>query len=113
MNATNIKHEPEALAVRPAAWIIGGIFVTLLVLLAVSLLLWRGLFPQADSKAHAARVPPAPRLQADPLPDRALYEAQKQVLVDGYAWVDRQQGVARIPVEQAMRALAQPQESPP
>jgi hypothetical protein len=49
----------------------------------------------------------APRLEPAPQPNRARYEAEKARLVDGYAWVDQQAGIARIPVEQAMRMLAE------
>jgi hypothetical protein len=47
-----------------------------------------------------------PVLESAPQPSRAAYMAEKQVLLDGYQWLDRNQGIARIPVEQAMRVLA-------
>jgi hypothetical protein len=48
----------------------------------------------------------APVLEAAPQPSRAAYSAQKEAQVNGYGWVDRKAGIARIPVEQAMRLMA-------
>jgi hypothetical protein len=49
----------------------------------------------------------APSLEPAPQPSRARYDAEKARLVEGYGWVDRQAGIARIPVEQAMRIMAE------
>lgn len=52
------------------------------------------------------RLPPEPRLQTTPIPDLARYLAEQQASVSTYAWVDPAQGVARIPVDQAIDILA-------
>ena len=49
---------------------------------------------------------PAPLLQPAPQPDRAAYFAEKRRLLDSYGWVDRQAGIARIPLDDAMKLLA-------
>lgn len=51
------------------------------------------------------RVAP-PVLETAPQPQRAAYAAEKERLITGYGWVDRKAGIARIPVEQAMRLMA-------
>ncbi len=58
--------------------------------------------------ASAARqVPPEPRLQGNPLDDlRALRAAEEQTLTT-YAWVDKNAGVVRIPIERAMQLLVE------
>ena len=49
------------------------------------------------------RLPPEPRLQVNPREDlRQLHAAEDEVLTT-YGWVDRNAGVARIPIEQAMK----------
>jgi hypothetical protein len=49
------------------------------------------------------RLPPEPRLQTNPREDlRELRESEEQVLTT-YGWVDRNAGVVRIPIEQAMK----------
>jgi hypothetical protein len=61
--------------------------------------------PAGPNAAPTMRVTP-PVLEAAPQPALADYEARQRRLTDSYDWVDRQAGVARIPVEQAMRVLA-------
>jgi hypothetical protein len=53
------------------------------------------------------RLPPEPRLQPDDVSDlHRLRQAEDDVL-DSYAWVDKDQGVVRIPVARAMNLLAE------
>lgn len=48
-------------------------------------------------------LPPEPRLQTNPREDlRKLREAEDAVL-DSYGWVDRNAGVVRIPIAEAMK----------
>src|SRR5438552_205098 len=47
-----------------------------------------------------------PALQIDPRADRQAYEAEKDRQLHGYAWIDRADGIARIPIEEAMRVIA-------
>lgn len=54
-----------------------------------------------------AQVPPPPRLQSAPPADLLTLRADKQALLDGYAWVNRPAGIVRIPIEQAMELLAE------
>jgi hypothetical protein len=58
--------------------------------------------PDADAGMHIA----GPVLETAPQPARASYAAEKERLINGYGWVDRKAGIARIPVEQAMRLMA-------
>ncbi len=48
-----------------------------------------------------------PLLETRPQANLADYLAAKQRLIDGYAWIDRQAGIARIPIDEAMRAVAE------
>jgi hypothetical protein len=57
-------------------------------------------FPRA---AGVTRVPPQPRLQTTPREDlKALDDAQMEIL-NSYGWVDRDLGIVRIPIDEAMR----------
>jgi len=52
---------------------------------------------------HEQRLPPEPRLQTAPREDLAdLRQAEDQVL-QSYGWVDKDAGVVRIPIDDAMR----------
>jgi len=84
-----------------AAVIVGGIACTLL---AAALML-RAQGPAANTPPRPFQGP-APLLQPAPQPDRAAYFAAKRRLLDSYGWVDRQAGIARIPLDDAMKLLA-------
>ena len=62
-------------------------------------------FPMATGQQN--QLPPAPRLQQNPQQDlRDLHVKQRGVLEE-YSWVDKQAGVARIPIEDAMKIVVQ------
>ncbi len=52
-------------------------------------------------------IPPLPRLQVLPQKEIHDYWEAEQDLVNSYGWVDRHNGVVRIPVDRAMRILLQ------
>ncbi len=49
------------------------------------------------------RLPPEPRLQTTPKQDLLDFRAGDAELLDSYRWVDKNAGIVRIPIEQAMR----------
>jgi hypothetical protein len=49
------------------------------------------------------RLPPEPRLQVNPRQDLQDLRAQEDQLLSGYSWVDRNAGVVRIPIAEAMK----------
>jgi hypothetical protein len=53
--------------------------------------------------ADADRLPPEPRLQTAPRQDLIDLRAQEQQRLRTYSWVDRNAGVVRIPIEEAIR----------
>ena len=53
------------------------------------------------------QLPPEPRLQDNPQQDLRELRARHHGLLEGYGWVNRDAGVARIPIEDAMRAVVQ------
>jgi hypothetical protein len=55
----------------------------------------------------AALEAPAPRLQVRPEIDLAAFRAQEAAILASYAWVDKEHGIVRIPVEDAMRLVAE------
>ena len=66
-------------------------------------------FPRAaqdQEKGPFRPLPPAPRLQVDPRADLLAYRAAAQAKLRSYGWSDRAQGRARVPVTEAMRAVA-------
>ena len=63
--------------------------------------------PPTGPLARVEIAPPPPRLDAHP--ERTLAEVRKRetAALEGYAWIDHDAGIARIPIEQAMRLLAE------
>ena len=57
---------------------------------------------EAAPQVTAADLPPAPRLQTDPLRDLKAVRQIEDSHLDQYGWIDRQHGIAQIPVERAM-----------
>ena len=51
-------------------------------------------------------APPGPRLQLDPPSDLAKFRAREQTQLDSYGWIDRDNGIAHIPIAQAMKDVA-------
>jgi hypothetical protein len=53
------------------------------------------------------RLPPEPRLQTNPRQDLQDLRAQEEQLLNGYSWVDRNAGVVRIPIVEAIKLVVQ------
>lgn len=54
---------------------------------------------------NARTIPPLPRLQVAPQKEIHDYWESQQAILNSYGWVDRKNGVVRIPVDRAMRIL--------
>ncbi|MFC4932928.1 hypothetical protein [Massilia sp. GCM10023247] len=85
---------------RGALAILAGIVFAL----GGSWMLVRALGPAGNTGRPA--VIPAPRLQGAPQPERAAYFAEKERRLGSWGWVDRDAGLAHIPLEEAMRLMA-------
>lgn len=63
--------------------------------------------PPPGPLATIEQVPPAPRLQAAPALELEEMQARDRLILESYGWVDRDAGIARIPIERAMAILAE------
>jgi hypothetical protein len=109
-------HEESDVDIRGILIFAAGLVVTAVVISFVVWVLFRYLnarearqqppeFPLAAAEEH--RLPPEPRLQTDPREDlQELRDAEQQVLTT-YGWVDRTDGVVRIPIDEAMKLTVQ------
>ena len=59
--------------------------------------------PLAGEKA----LPPEPRLQVDPAEDLRKMRLEENAVLNGYGWIDRRAGIARIPIERAMELMSE------
>jgi hypothetical protein len=55
--------------------------------------------------AQGERLPPAPRLQQNPRNELLEFRRDEQALLEGYGWMNREEGVVHIPIEDAMRLM--------
>jgi len=62
-------------------------------------------YPLAISRETA--LPPEPRLQTNPREDLAELRAKEDELLTTYGWVDKNAGVVRIPIDEAMKLTLQ------
>ena len=105
-NANDLGHEPIEISARSVsigmAALLGVMFASLLLVGGLML----GLSYFWGGRATVG-VPPAmalPESQRETL--RELREMENKLLTE-YAWIDAQAGVARIPIERAMKILAE------
>jgi hypothetical protein len=56
--------------------------------------------------AHAREGGPAPRLQVQGSHELRELRQAEETMLNSYAWIDRDRGIVRIPVERAMELLA-------
>jgi len=53
------------------------------------------------------QLPPEPRLQDNPQQELRDLRAKQESLLTGYGWVNKEAGIARIPIEDAMRMVVE------
>jgi hypothetical protein len=104
--------EPEDVSVRRVLGGAAAIALGIALALLASYLLWQwwnapsGVQPPGGPDAGAVPAIAPPVLQSAPQQERAQYFAEKQRLLESWGWVDRDAGIARIPLEEAMRIMA-------
>jgi hypothetical protein len=67
-------------------------------------------YPAPQSAISRGRVlppPGMPQLQAHPDADLQVYLKNQREILDSYGWVNRKNGVVRIPIQRAMNILLQ------
>ena len=106
-------HETRDANIR-SLLIVGGVIVATLVFLSVLMVgvfkyfsKTQSLGPPASPFAQERPLPPAPRLQVEPHVDIGQLHAREAEMLQGYAWVDRNAGVVRIPIERAIDLLVE------
>lgn len=103
---TSFEMPREGQRVASSAVLLVG-FGTLAMVVAVLGLVW--LFAGVSGGGAAMPGRPAafspPRLQSDPAGALRIYRRQQEAALGSYAWVDRQRGLVRIPIDRAMAMI--------
>jgi hypothetical protein len=104
-----LGYETEDVQWPLVLWSLG--IVTGFTIISVFVLLWifsfREAFPAFGQKAPVATaesrtVPTGPLLQADPATVMEKYKTESFAHINGYGWVDEEQGLVHIPIKDAM-----------
>jgi len=103
--------------VRPAAIVRFAVALVVVVVVSAGVLL--GLFavfanqqrrqdpPSPPLARPGGDLPPVPRLQVTPLQDLEQARAQEESELNSYGWVDPRAGIVHIPIDQAIRLVAE------
>jgi hypothetical protein len=106
------RHEGREANARLTFLTAAGLIVLAVILQFLLWLLLRGMqtrpgprVPALLSTLFPPRVPPPPRLQADPARDLIALRAQEKARLNSYGWTDRARGAVHIPIERAKDLL--------
>jgi hypothetical protein len=114
--STSAAYETRDVKLRPLVVFTAGLVVAGLVIYFVVFLLIR-LFTSQAARQDAElaptsierpdapgeeRLPPEPRIQANPEADLQALRAREDAVLTTYGWVDREAGVVRVPIDVAM-----------
>lgn len=90
-----------------ATWTVVFIACGILVFVGLSLTALKAYFDTQVSRPldTPPTAFPQPRLQTDDAADRAKLEREQRQILNGYAWVDRDQAIIRIPIDEAMKHI--------
>ncbi|MBN1218249.1 MAG: hypothetical protein JXM69_04920 [Anaerolineae bacterium] len=111
-----VSYEPKDINVRSVA--IFGVGLLMLIVAAMGLIWW--LLTSLDNRTAAQQgnqppaivAPPEPRLQPNPIDQTTSAEeqlkalrAKEEMMLNTYGWVDKEAGIARIPIGRAMELV--------
>jgi hypothetical protein len=113
---TEVHHETTDVNVRGVLLFGAGLFAAAAI---VHLVIWvlfgyfnsreaiRGAREYPLAAIERNRLPPEPRLQTNPREDLRDLRAHEDQVLTTYGWVDKNAGVVRIPIEEAMKIVVQ------
>ncbi len=110
-----VGHEERDVHALPIALSVLGLTAVIVAAMAAMYLLFnvfaaeqarKSNVPSPLAAEYGLKEPPEPRLQKDPLLDLQQMRARDAERLSTYAWVDRDAGVVRIPIERAIELLA-------
>lgn len=111
-----VHHEESDVNIEAILMSAAGLVATTLVLAGLVWGLYRYLDASAARQGQIAfplatqeeqRLPPEPRLQTNPREDLLEMRAEEHKTLTTYGWVDKNAGVVRIPIEEAMKLTVQ------
>lgn len=110
--ATETGHETRDFRLRPiilfaiALALVIGLALFLMWALFDDLRIERQRAEPAPVPIAISELPPEPRLQISPADDMKALRSEEERHLHRYEWINREQGLLRIPIEQAMKRVA-------
>lgn len=111
-----VDHETSDVNIRAILGFGGALFVFAVIIHFVIWILF-GYFEGREARGAApayplaatqgTRLPPEPRLQVSPREDLRDLRAKEDEILKSYGWVDRNAGIVRIPIAEAMKLTVQ------
>lgn len=102
--------EIEDIPARAVAWFgVAFTLVTVMLVIAVTLFgrgAWQLIADKEFGPLETGAPPSRPELQTTPAEDFAAFRERALARLNGAGWIDRERGIAHIPIEDAMRRLA-------
>jgi hypothetical protein len=107
-----VDHEESDVNIRAVFGFAGGLLVSAIVIHLAVWVLFRYFDAREGRQAAPAfplaatqgsRLPPEPRLQTNPRQDLGDLRAREDQVLTSYGWVDKNTGIVRIPIDEAMK----------
>jgi hypothetical protein len=113
---SNVHHEESDVNVRGIFAFAAALVVVAVIVHVAMWLLLRFFDVRADRQdridyplavEQERRLPPEPRLQTNPREDLQNLRTSENEILTSYGWVDRNAGVVRIPIDEAIKLTLQ------
>ncbi|HEV8517141.1 MAG TPA: hypothetical protein VGQ54_01110 [Burkholderiales bacterium] len=107
------KHEPAQIDAQTSLLValgVVGILITIALAMHALIRHFNDGQPQAENPPAWSQIRsafPEPRLEPVPATEISTLNAEKRRLLNGYRWIDKEQGIIQIPIERAMQLLAE------
>jgi hypothetical protein len=106
-------HQVELVLMRRLALFATGLVVVIIVVLATLSLVMNGLSREEKRQRRltpprfvdGSELPPGPALQPRPMVELTRLKETQEHRLNNYGWVDRDKGIAHIPIERAIDIL--------
>ena len=103
-------HEQSEVSVRmivvSLAILLIGTFLAAMLVVGIFQYFSHAYHPEETAKQTKQTIPPEPRVEVEPWQQLQTVHAREDHILTSYAWVDKKEGVVRIPVDQAIDELA-------
>jgi hypothetical protein len=110
-----VRFEKADIRATPVLKFLLGLAVTCVVVAFLLVAFYRGMRsyvaglqpPPPHMTFEPDRTAPRPVLQDNPMPDLGAFRAEEDEVLSTYGWVDKGRGAVHIPIDEAMRLLAE------